>query len=246
MVTNGELYNGQTRGGQQFSANARTTPFVFSRTAMVPLVPITGEEVHRRYGFHSKQYQDYLKERYATMNIETEFEQWYNDEMALPFKYLPNDKTFANNGYSLNVELQFDKFMRNMIYKEELDDVHALYKGLQWTLEHKDATTKGSPAFGASIELLDKNAKMQIQGRTQREFKTRLFKRGVNKNYIKMVNTTMQLTSAPIMWLKPITGTANGVFTYMYTLKEAAKGSVIQRIAGIENHAAAFTVSDLA
>lgn len=49
------------------------------------------------------------------------------------------------------------------------------------------------------------------------------------------------------MWLKPIQGTANGVFTYIYTVKEGIKGSIIQRrLFGLDNSVVDFTTSDLA
>lgn len=246
LVSNGELFNGQTEGGDKFSRNARSMPFVYDENTLIPVVPITSEEIRRRAGgIHTKEYREYLKERYGTMYVERYFEQWYNDEMALPFKYLPNEKILADETYSLNVELQFDKFMRAMIYKEELDDVYAMYKGLQYTVEAKDAAS-GIPAFSGTAELLKINAEMQIRGRTQRQFKTRLFNRGVGKDWIKILGTVQQITAAPIMWLKPITGTANGVFTYMYTVKEGIKGSVITKLSGIDNHAADFTSADLA
>lgn len=240
------MFNGQTAGGDTFSKNARAIPFAYNKDTFMPLVPITSEEIrHRSGGAFTKEYLDYLKERYGSMYVERYFEQWYNDEMALPFKYLPNEKILADNTYSLNVELQFDKFMRAMIYKEELDDVYALYKGLQYSLEAKDASTV-APAFAGSAELLKVNAEMQIRGRTQRQFKSRLFRRGVSKDWIKILGTVQSVVAAPIMWLKPITGTANGVFTYMYTVKEAVKGSVITKLTGIDNHAADFTSADLA
>lgn len=211
------------------------------------MIPITGEEVRDRDGVHKKEYRDYLKERYATMYVEGTFDQWYNDDMALPMKYLPNDYVEKEQAYSLNAELQFDKFMRAMINKEELDDVYALYKGLQWSLEAKDKLAGGMPTFASTADLLKTNAEMQIRGRTQRDFKTKLIKRGVNANWIKILGTFQQVTAAPIMWLKPITGTANGVFTYMYTLKESVVGSISGlNMLGIDQSAADFTAADIA
>ena len=61
----------------------------------------------------------------------------------------------------------------------------------------------------------------------------------------------MQSISAPIMWLKPLAGTANGVFTYMFTLKEAIKNDLIRQgkvgnFLGIDGDEVGFGVKDIA
>lgn len=57
--------------------------------------------------------------------------------------------------------------------------------------------------------------------------------------------------AAPIMWLKPLAGTANGIFTYMFTLKEAIKNDIIRSgrkgsFIGINGDEVDFGVKDLA
>lgn len=59
------------------------------------------------------------------------------------------------------------------------------------------------------------------------------------------------MAAAPIMWLKPLAGTANGIFTYMYTLKEAVKNDIVKskqigNFFGINGDEYMFGVADLA
>jgi len=56
------------------------------------------------------------------------------------------------------------------------------------------------------------------------------------------------MAAAPVMWLKPLQGTANGIFTYMFTYKEALKNSAIRNFTwhGIQGDEFQFTQKHLA
>lgn len=244
-VTEGELYNG-SKDGYIFRTNAPKSAFSYVRGELIPMVPKTGEEIRSEDGVLSAKHGEYLKNKYARMYYEDQFEQWYNDEMILPFKYLPNQKVMNEGNFSKNAELQFDRFMRSMIFKEELDDAYALGKSVQYMLEDKK-DDKG-PMFKATINFLDDMLEMVIRGRSQRQFDSKLFARGLDRDYVKIIRSAKQAVSAPIMWLKPIQGTANGVFTYMYTVKEGIKGTVMGRLGnviGIDGSTVDFTADDL-
>lgn len=61
-----------------------------------------------------------------------------------------------------------------------------------------------------------------------------------------MLRSLKNAASAPIMWLKPLQGTANGVFTYMFTLKESIKDSITSRgVWGVDGDQASFTFRDV-
>jgi len=245
FVTNGELFNGM-KGGDKFSVNARTSPFKYSRETFMPMIYRSAWEIVEKEGAASKEHRDHLYHKYLKMFYEDTFDQWYNSEEALPLKYLPNDYVLASGNYSINLEQQFDLFMRSMIYKEELDDVYAFGKGLQYLF---DPQIEDSKAWKRAKHFMKLNIEMQLKGRRQKDIQ--LFGRR-RKDIIKMGRTFKQGAAAPIMWLKPITGTVNGIFAFMVNIKEAMKGSIIKDAAKLfpglklNTDIADFTVSDLA
>ncbi len=190
----------------------------------------------------SKEYAQHLQREHMSMYYEDQYDQWYNDYMSLPFKYMPNEAKLVNGEFTINVERMFDAFMRSMMLKQELDEVYSFGKGLADVLRAKQ-TDNGSLQTKAA-DFIETQLKMAVQGRRQKELS--LFGRGLNRNWIKIIRTFKQLAAAPIMWLKPIAGTANGVFTSIYTAKEAVKGQIIKTHPGIPNEAVDFTVKDLA
>lgn len=180
LVTEGELYNG-IKDGYNFRPNSAKSPFKYVREELIPMIPKTAEEIRSTDGVLSAKHAEHLKNHYGKMYYEEYFEQWYNDEMILPFKYLPNEKAMNQENFSLNAEMQFDRFMRAMIFKEELDDVYALGKSIQWSLQLKtDSDLK--PMFKNTTNFLDDMLEMVIRGRTQRSFEGKMFGRGLNRD----------------------------------------------------------------
>jgi hypothetical protein len=256
-VTNLELANGALKMSSNKKHNIR--PFEYWRGFM-PKVPKAMEE------FKSYMDPDYWAEawkRFSTFYQENQFEQWSNEIEAIPMKYMGNQRTNTDvNQYSFNVERQFDRFTRAMLYKEHMDEVFALGKGIQWMLSYRD-----DKRFSHTIEYLDKAIRMQVQGRTQIH---NMAKKSISKNpsktsILKLLMGMTRMAAAPIMWFNWVGGTANGIFTNMYLRKEAIKNSIlagddagigqaalrlgslgmIGSFKGIEGNHVDFTVKDL-
>src|SRR5690606_619431 len=107
--------------------------------------------------------------------------------------------------------------------------------------------------FKNTADFLKIQIEQQIRGRRSQTIN--IFRRGNNTkytdkfNWAKVLRSFKTLTVAPIMWLKPITGTANGIFTFLFSTKEAVKGSIVKRfgtsLLGMDQSTVDFTVSDL-
>lgn len=183
----------------------------------------------------------------------------FNETEALPIKYTGSKYTNSTGNYSINAEVQFDKFARNMIYKDELDDVYAFGVGLMEYL-NKKKDLQHQPLFENTVKYLETAIEMQVRGRKQLNFPGGFVQRNgsIIRNgqgniykfdWIKMLRSAKTAASAPIMWLKVPQGTANGIFTYMFTLKESIKDSLIKsgqigNWMGIDGDQTSFTFKD--
>jgi len=158
-------------------------------------------------------------------------------------KYLGSDYSNSSDNYSINPEIQFDKFVRNSILKEELEEVYAYGKGIQLYLNNdpENLDEQGKPMLTNTMEYLKTALDMQVRGRKQLKVPGDFIQRNGSVirtgdgqriymiDWAKVLRTLKSAASAPIMWLKPLQGTANGIFTYMYTLKEAIKNDMLRQ-----------------
>lgn len=208
----------------------------------IPKVPRLIEE----YGSIFKK--ERLKEvwrRFSSFYVEDVYEGWNNTEEAIPMKYMGSPKMDSNpNLYSLNIEHQFDKFMRAYLFKEEMDDVYALGKGIEFQLKAEGKFDNTASYMSTTIEQL-------LRGRTQqRNSKSNfLSKNRHNIDFFKIMAETKNIAAAPIMWFNYIGGTANGIFTYMFTLKETIRNGAIKaghKFHGINGSSIDMTPKDFA
>lgn len=179
-------------------------------------------------------------------------------------KYLGSDYANSSNNYSINPEIQFDKFIRNSILKEELEEVYAYGKGIQLYLNNDPSKLdeQGKPMMSNTIEYLKTALDFQVRGRKQLKVPGGFIQRNGSIirtgdgqrvymiDWAKVLRTLKSAASAPIMWLKPLQGTANGIFTYMYTLKEAIKNDMLRQknvgnFIGIDGDEVGFGVKDI-
>lgn len=233
-VTNLQLHNGEL----ERSAPIKDS-FVYSK-GFFPKVPRRLEE------FGSILNKNRAKEawkRFSSFYIEDVYEGWHSQTEALPMKYLGNSIIDANpQKFSMNIEYQFDKFMKAYINKEELDDVYALGKGIQYMAQ--------SNQQDRLADFLDKQIKQQIQGISQSRTSKKNFvgKNKYNLDFLKMLGGLKNVAAAPIMWLNIVGGSANSVFTYMFAVKESVKNQVMKNGAdffGIDGKSVDFTAEDL-
>lgn len=191
---------------------------------------------------------------------EANFELDWNEIEAVPIKYLGNEWIDSSRLYSRNAEYQFDLFTRNMEMKDALEDAYAFGKGLQLYLNISDPENPNKAMYENTIEFLEKQIDMQVRNRDQRDFSGGFVQRNIvparlgtsrstmGLSWVKIIRNLTRLAAAPIMWLKPLQGTANGIFITMYSIKEAIKDSVLKsgKIHGIDGDQVSFTIKDLA
>lgn len=244
-ISNIQLHN-------KYRAKKFDEPFVYN-FGFFPKV----YKLHEEFGsLTSSEYWKNIFDHHFTMFREGAFENWFNNTEAVPMRFLGSTAINSSRNYTRNAEYQFDKFVNAMLAKEELDDVYAYGKGLQIYLGLKVDHDK-EPLYQNTIDYLETAIEMQIQGKKQRNFPGGFVQRNgsivrVGKgdtyklDWLKMLRSLKNGASAPIMWLKPLQGTANGVFTYMFTLKESIKDSFTSRgILGVDGDQASFTFEDM-
>lgn len=188
------------------------------------------------------EYWQQVKRKNFTIQEENEYEDLFNNVEALPMKYLGTETMEISENYSMSAEWSFMKFVRMAILKEELDDVFAFGKGVQMYLENEQKRDP-SNGFRNTIEYMKKQMDMQIRGVKQREFQGGFVGRNgsiltskeghlYKIDWLKAIRSFKNVAAGPVMWLKPFAGSANTVFTYMATLKDGLKNSILNRING--------------
>jgi len=234
--------NGKRYTNMELVNRNRAKPFEYSR-GFLPRIPKTEEEIRQDYGLFSKARWKYYFNKNLTRWIEDTYEQWGNDTEALPIKYLGSDRIISEADHSFNLELVFDKFMRNMHMKEELDSVHAIGRGLQHYFkfkvkkEHKN--TVGFLEDKILLDVLDRKNYHKF-------FRKKIRVGNISIDVGKLFAGLASIVSAPIMWLQPINGTRNMIFISMVNARKAISDSVSTKLVGISEDVIDFTVKDLA
>lgn len=82
---------------------------------------------------------------------------------GIPMKYLGNDVINSDpEMFSMDMENIFDKALRNWIFKDELDDVFAINKAMQYMMKLRD-----EGKYYETIMALERTLQLTILGRTQ-------------------------------------------------------------------------------
>lgn len=205
------------------------------------------------------EYWDQIKKRYLTLEEDHEYEDVFNNVEALPMKYLGTQSIELSKNYSRSAEWQFMKFVRNSILKEELDDVFAFGRGVMEYLQQEQKVDKNT-SYNNTVNYLRTAIDMQVRNISQRSFPGGFVQRNegftrseyghlYKLDFLKMIQSFKNLAAGPVMWLKPIQGSANAVFAYMVTLKEGLKNSIIKAVndkfLGVDGDQLSFTLSDI-
>lgn len=233
--------NGDPITNEDLVNRSRKNKFEYT-SSFLPRVPIDNIEFRQRNSIFSKDVWKHYYHKYMTLFYENNYEQWSNEHEALPIKYLGNDYQNTEN-YSLNLENIFDRFVRNMEMKKELDPVHAIGRGLQIYYKMKD-----SKDYSNTVDFLEDHILLDI---LDRKHVTNFFRKKVrvNGNQIdvsKVFRSLKNAVAAPIMWLQPINGTRNALFISMLNAKKSIADSVTATLPGIDQNVVDFTMTDMA
>lgn len=256
-VTNLDLMNSARRDQDGTPMNIVDTP---EMRGFMPKVPRLMSELGT-FATSSK-YRKLWFYRTFTTYLEDEFYEVKNLHEKIPIKGMGSAYTNAGGNYSHNVQNIFKTYTKWMEYKSEMDDIYALGKGIELWLgmtdkskDERDGSYENTKKwFGMVLEtqIRKRHQGHNVDNWTGRKIWALAKKdaKGNTRNYsipfYKILEGLRSMTSANSMWLKPINGTANGIFTYLYTIKEAVKGSIAKRtLWGASGDSTSFTISDI-
>lgn len=103
--------------------------------------------------------------RNFTIFNEANYDQEFNNIEVIPMSYLGNEYVDSTGAFSLNAEVQFDKFVTRMLMKEEAEDVYGFGKAMMLYLQAK--TKDGSLVYKNTIDYLETALEMQVRGRRE-------------------------------------------------------------------------------
>jgi len=171
------------------------------------------------------------------------------DQTGIPIRYLhANDSVVIQDElHSMDVERAWKAFMKDLINKEQMEDVYALAKGLK-TFYATSTDRKGNPlmpqmtAFMEDVifaHILERMPEERLTGKrflftiSDTQAKSYIGKMldlkpgtGVNLPYEQIMYSMKRWTSAVGMWLKPIQGGLNGMLIFGTNFSRAMSNSV--------------------
>ncbi len=200
-------------------------------------------------GLFTKGYWKTSAHESMTFYLENQYEGRQSKGAVLPLKYMGSFQIDNQRKYSHSLEFQFDRFIKSIEYKKAMDPVYALGESVRGYLDMQN--DKDQPMYSNTIKMLEAKLTQDILGRSIRkklirkpikwfgkEFEDREIK--ADAIFILM----RRWTSATTMWLKPFTGTANGVHANYLKHKDGLKGLIANKIFGIDNDAIDYTLAD--
>jgi len=242
-LTNLDLHKRQL---QEQTRNPKEAGFQYYE-GLLPKVPQLVEDIRERFGLVSPQMKQHLWYKYFTNYFEDQYDGWFNQEEAIPMKFLGNQEIDLLENYSLNLEHVLDSFVKQYYYKQHADDAYALGQGFKIYLNAKQDPSNNI-TYKNLIGFFEASVDMHILGK--REVRDDYFSRALgvktpsgSKSFsiTKFLRSLKNFFYAPTMWLKPLTGLPNFVFASLVNIKEAVKGDLFNG----KSHAG-FTTKDLA
>lgn len=169
---------------------------------------------------------------------------------GIPMKYLGNDAIDSDPSiYSHNLENLFTKSIRSYILKDELDDVYAINKAMQYMMMMKD-----EDKHSETIKMLERNLELTILNRNQatpsaEERAVFVSKNKAKFSFYKLLLTLKSLSAYPLLTLNYIGGSLNAIMASILTVKQSIKNSMLKRgwfFTGIDKDHVDFSARDLA
>ena len=208
----------------------KRSPGLEVKKGFAPKVPMNASEIMSKYSWRDKKRYKHMI-NFATGELV--HDRYITDEhqYGLRVKYLGSYELEAADMFTKNVEFIFDKFMKNLIYKKHLDDVYHYGLGLQIYLQMKRPPNSTQSYFKNTVSFLEHHMESQLLNAKR---KTKWSRAGIRPTrYVdididNMINLLRNFTTMSVMWLKPVTGIANGIFTWMINHRKAAVTSLLK------------------
>ncbi len=208
----------------------------------MPRVRMTSGEVTEHFGmFNSMK----IKEMFNSMNQVFRKYEYFNssEDVGMSFKYMEHPEVVANEYHSFNAEVAFKKFMDHMIFRDEMDTVYAIGKGISINLKsNKIGTSLSEASDFLEKRLISDILKMNLEHKwTSKPVRILGFYVSIDK----IMDLLRQFVSKSTMILKPVAGLRNALLITLLNWKRAGVGS-IAKMAGVPPDQIDFTVSDMA
>ncbi len=247
-------------------SNTSEKEFMYEK-GMTPRYYMSIKEIFDKFKFSKKTFQ-HIFNKYLTFRLENDWDEWQNEEEIIPVKGVQNAFNTQEDMYTRNVEVMFDRMVRNMEMKDKMDYVYALGQGIRTYLKLKDGG-KGARMFKNTVDFLEDKLLLDILNQVKTTtFSSKMVKgielrlpafivgsdqkdeqQGFNLKAISMHKILLSLkhfSSASIMWLQPINGTRNGIFVSIINAKDAIRNSIVERtLPGIDENFIDFSISDI-
>ncbi|CAM6001149.1 unnamed protein product [Sphagnum balticum] len=233
-ITKEDLYNSSRKG-----ANFKYTADFF------PKLLLTKEEVAQRF-WKSIGEGDFSKvgptvtnawRRFATDFFDNNAEGYNQRDYGMSVRYLGNSNTDAiPDGYSMNLEHGYLKFMEQMIKKDHLDSTYMYGQAVKGVLENA-TDGNGNPAFKLSAALVNDQLRNILMGDTLNRGKGQFIRHGFalsrrdgqehTVSILKIFKSLKTAAAASTLWLQPQRSAVNLVQSaYMYG-KEAIVNDIV-------------------
>lgn len=250
-VTNLDLHN---KLYSIHNLESEKNPFSYYEGFFPKMAPKIDDIMRKHGGLFNEGTVKFLWNRYVTNYFETEYDQWENNEEAIPMKYLGNEYIDEGMNYTFDLESSVKGFIKHHIYKAQMDEVYAMGQAIKIYLDAQKAAINAGPDpdkndhVNRLIAWFEDSINLHILGRKNIELtaSSRGFGVVVKGKYqkfswAKFLRSLKNFFAGPTMWLKPLSGLPNAVFASLVTLKEGLKGSL-----GISTSNTRFTLSDIA
>jgi hypothetical protein len=206
--------------------------------SFMPRVPMQKEEYFERYKLNDPRL---LDSRMDTINkIFNKDVYKYQELGSIPIKYMENSNIIGQQAHSFNAELAFKMYMEHMMFREEMDSIFSLGKGVVFML-------KASPhKLENTIEFLENRIAMDIlnQKAATKFMRKDMKVLGRTINTDNTLDAMRRLVSKSTMILKPVSGTRNMLLITYLNWKKGAIGSIAKR-SGVPESQIDFTGSDI-
>ena len=182
-----------------------------------------GEYIERNGAFSS------LKEKATWATIQQKFTKsevyGQSGEEQILFKGMGSEAIIGSAVHTFNAEIAIKDFMKNLIYKENLDDVHSTGIAIKHYLRFKNlVNTENFLDDRILIEILNKPKKLTKYSRIDLGFI--INGRKVEIDVDAILDSLRVFFRIGAMWLKLISGTQNGLFIRTMNYKKGLNGSV--------------------
>lgn len=246
----------------EHSKRANRRKFTY-RNGFFPMFQKTDKELNADFSWENAR--KFIKEKWkrdTTLFYENLVDEWQVEDNVIPIKGLGSlEWTLTNSSYSLDLAEQYTRFMKNIRYKEAMDDVMGLAKAMQIYVKLQNQSKEKVGLNPTGKSLVSYIETVFIQQGILGKYSDTLFgskplltntiipkkKSGYKRfSWPKFLLSLKRYTSNTVMFANVPSGTANAIFITMMTIHKGISGSIAKRsLLGVDKTVSQFTLGSL-